>query len=196
MPQAFRLALAASAVLLACGSTIDVGKNGTPAASGGTTTGSLDGTWDITAAGDAQLGPSEMTVHAGSVTGFVVNADEGTTVGSCTFTKHRTEFTLNVQGDSVTSTRTELRESSGSGCSAPSKNTSVASGTRTRVAPASDTDLNGDWEIQATGSRAVLFKIQGLSGNATDPMITVSVAGNLASVAANDKHLQFAARRR
>ena len=188
-------ALTTSTLFLACGST-DGGKNGTPASTGGTITGSLDGVWDITAAGRSAIGPSEMTVKAGSVTGLVIELDEGTTAGACMTTKHRTEFTIDVQGNALSATMTEIKEWSTPSCGTPIKRTKVITGVRTRVAPASDTDLNGDWQVQAGGGRAELITIDGLTGSAKDPALNVAVAGGSASVVSSDKDFALAARRR
>jgi hypothetical protein len=188
-------ALTTSTFFLACGST-NSGTNGTPASTGGTITGSLDGVWDITAAGGSAIGPSEMTVKAGSVTGLVIQGEEGTTWGACTTTKHRTEFTFNVEGNALSATLTETKEWSTPSCGTPIKRMSVVTGVRTRVAPASDTNLNGEWQIQGGGGRATLITIDGLTASGKDPVINVAVAGGSASVVSSDKGFAFAARRR
>jgi hypothetical protein len=193
---------AVAAAALSCSSS------STTAASGGGVTGTLDGTWDITTAGSAPIGPSEMTVSQGSVHGFIATTKEGTADvahAGCTHSKDRSEFDFEMQGNAASGTIKNLHEWTGTGCPTNTTQTSSVAGTRTRTEAASDTDLNGDWDLQVTDGGSTVVVISGLSGQAwakadkvagKPASVTVSIANGQATVAAAQAKFSFAARRR
>src|SRR4051812_47836542 len=98
------LALALGLASLSCGS----GGGGTGSSSSGSgSTAALDGVWEITAAGHSAIGPSEMTISSGTVTGVIVEQDEGKGFRpGCTHVRARSEFSLRFEGNTLSGTIT------------------------------------------------------------------------------------------
>jgi hypothetical protein len=205
-----RYLLLSSIVLLSCGGTSST--PGTGGGGGGTSSGSssasLNGDWDITSVGGEAPGPSQMTVTGDSVTGAIVDTDEGAAVSGkpgCTWSKYRTEFTVSAQSNALSGTVTSIREMTGASCDKPDQTQASITGTRTKTAIATDTDLNGEWEVIAGDSQPFIVTIDGLSARGVDkaaqargksPNVTVSIAGGVITLASDKRYLQFAARHR
>lgn len=124
-------------------------------------TGSLNGTWDVTSVGGGEVAPSALEVSNGRVTGEIISKKEGqplsdTSVKGCTYAKNRMSVDISIEGDAMTATFTAIRAyAGGDACKTDGYNytdkttTFTATGKRTRKDAATDTDLNGVWEIQA-----------------------------------------------
>jgi len=183
--------------VVSCGSS-----SGAP---GDGSSGSLDGVWDITSANTGM--PAEMTIAGGTVEGFIAKREEGKVVygADCVATKSRTEFAIAASGNAITGTRTEVLAATGSTCPdwINHANTQTFSGVRTRSAPATQTDLNGDWTVNGLNS-TWNATVDGLTVSATGKLpdtqdrdtLTISVAGGIVTVASNAPGLSFAARKR
>jgi hypothetical protein len=194
--------------LLGCGSTKSTGANGTGGGSASDPTGSLDGTWDITTIGQTDLGPSQMTISAGTVTGAIVGAHEGQpdpSLPGCTFTKDRIEFTFNIQGNALNATFSTKEDYTGASCPSANDSTSTLACTRTRVAAASDTDMNGDWACTAQDQPTFTVTVDGNAAQEWDKMdkaagrpaaLTVAIANGVASVSSSNSDFSFAAKKR
>lgn len=200
------LGVAASAAAgLSCSSSA------TTAASGGGITGTLDGTWDITTAGSSPVGPSEMTVAGGSVTGFVANKVEGMddpAYPGCTHSKYRSNIDVDVAGNTTSGTITTVEEWTGASCPAARSNAVIIAATRTRSDAASETDLNGDWNVTISNGHSKaqddVVVIAGLAAQAWSKEAkaagkpaeaNISVANGQMTVTSSDR-FGFAARRR
>ncbi|WP_394833580.1 hypothetical protein LVJ94_44445 [Pendulispora rubella] len=172
----------------------------------------LDGVWDITSYNTG--GPAEMVISGGSLTGYVANAREGKPnfhgLDDCTATKDRTEFTITAAGNSVTATRTAIIQTTGSSCEdyyKDYKRTVTFSGVRTRTAPASSTDLNGDWSITGEGD-AWDATVNGYAVTAKskpgpkrpdandEDTLNIAIAGGVITVSSTEEKLGFAAKKR
>jgi hypothetical protein len=171
----------------------------------------IDGTWDITQAGTASIGPSEMTVNGGAVSGYIASADEGkplSDIATCIRKSDRTTFSMSVDKDQLTFTVTENLQYTGSGCPSNKVSTGTLLGTRTQKAADSDTQLNGTWSLtsQDTKNSFGAVSVDGLTakawGNPADLVagkpatLTVIVTNGLASVSTSNANLSFAAKRR
>lgn len=176
------------------------GSNGNGSGSG--TTAGLDGAWDITAAGDGNIGPSEMTIANGVVTGVITSAGEGKTSGDCTKLKDRAEFKLTFEGNALSGTITEIREYEGGDTCPGNKNEiTPITGSRTNAG----SGLTGEWEVKVGDDPAFIVDIDGLTAKAWDKKakadgdeatVNASVAGGNATVSATRDELSFAARKR
>jgi hypothetical protein len=171
-------------------------------------TGALDGTWDITTAGTGNIGPSQMTAQAGTVTGAIVDEYEGQPdpgMPSCTYSAYRVEFTFNVQGNALNATFNNKREYSSPSCPKPDDSSSTLTCTRTRVAAASDTDMNGDWDCTAQDNPTFTVTVDGLAAQGWDKTdkaagkpasVSVAIANGVATVSATNSDFKFAAKKR
>ncbi|NOU33315.1 MAG: hypothetical protein HOO96_35915 [Polyangiaceae bacterium] len=139
----------------------------------GSVTGALDGTWDVTTYGKQSIAPSSISIAAGRIQGAIPTLNEGRAEGTdCTRSRERIEIDLNVQGASLTGKVTDLLDFEGTGCAARGlrrKETTIqVIGQRKFAAPASDTDMNGFWDIRitdATAASVISSNLSGLSGD-------------------------------
>ena len=198
------LSAAAAVACLSCSGGTSNG-DGTSSGTGAGTgiTAGLDGTWDITSAGRGNIGPSEMTISNGVVEGFIASSTEGKDSLGCTKVKDRGEFKLTFTGNALSGTITEVRElEGGPGC---------ADRNRSKVHPISGTrknagsGLTGEWEVTFDDSLPFIVVVDGLTAKAWDkkdksegrePAANATVAGDSATVTADDRDHNFAARRR
>ena len=127
------------------------------------TTGALDGSWDVTSVGGDEVAPSELVVSGGKVTGSIISKREGqpvsdSAVKGCAYAQNRMTVDISIEGAVMTATFTDIRKySGGEACKRDGYTysdrtvTYTVTGKRTRKDPATNTDLNGTWEIQAEG---------------------------------------------
>jgi hypothetical protein len=197
--------VASAAVSMSCaGGGSGNGGTGT-SGNGGTTAAGLDGAWDITEAGGAKIGPSEMTVSGGVITGVIPSQNEGKTFGACKTLKDRGEFRLTFEGNALSGTLNDIREIEGSKteCSSNRNKTTPVSGSR--ASASAGAGLSGEWEVQVGDDPPFIVVIDGVTAKAwdkkaklggKDPKVSVSVAGGSATVASQDDDFSFAARKR
>ncbi len=187
------------------GGSSDGTSSGSPSGSGSGTgiTAGIDGTWDITAAGSGDIGPSEMTIANGTVTGFIADRDEGKESDGCTNLKYRAEFRLTFEGNALSGTITSVRAyEGGAQCTEMNRNdVTPMSGSRTNAG----SGLSGDWEVTVGGEAPFVVAVDGLTAKAWDkkakangkePTVNVSVAGGNATVTDTKKTFSLAARKR
>lgn len=201
------LSTAAGVFCLSCsggtsdGSSSGSGPNGTGTGTG--ITAGLDGAWDITTAGRGQIGPSEMTISNGVVEGFIPSSTEGKDSLGCTKVKDRAEFKLTFAGNALSGTITEVRElEGGAECANRNKSTvTPVSGTRQNAG----SGLSGEWEVTVGKAEPFIVVVDGLTAKAWDKKrksdgneasANATVAGDSATVTADDRDFTFAARRR
>lgn len=189
-----------STVLLSCS-----GGGGSTAGTGASAASGLDGQWDITAAGDGAIGPSEMTNGGGVYRGVITDDKEVVPVGEgCTRTKDRTEWQITIEGNALSGTFTEIREYTGTGPNCPtSRPPELTTITGTRAGAGSG--LDGEWEARIGDGQPFVVSVSGLTAKGWDkeakakgrePSVQVTVAGGNVTVTSTDDDLQFAARRR
>jgi hypothetical protein len=149
------------------------------------TTGAVDGEWDVISIGE-KIKPSSFTVASGKVSGALIDNSEGAAIldytGTssdmatpidCTLSKSRIVVDLNISGNVLNGSFTDVREYTGSACAGSAnsyRNRSevfAINGTRTRVDASSDTDLNGSWDLQFSGGIKITASIKDLTGNGT-----------------------------
>ncbi len=204
------LLLAASSLLLAsCSGGTTTTTNGTSSSSSGGTgggsgiTAGLDGTWDITSAGDGNIGPSEATISNGVITGAITSPDEGQTSGGCKNIKDRGDFNFTVSGNALSGTIDVVREWEGSDC--PTKKKESVPVTGSRSSATAGTGLTGEWELTVGEEPTMVVSVDGLTMKVWDkaakaagkePGATVTVAGNNLAVTAKRDDYSLAARRR
>jgi len=161
-------------------------------------TSAFDGTWDIISVGDQELDASEMTIAAGKITGTVVFPDEGEDIGGCVRTKHRTQFSVQIQDGKVSGAIHRLSE----GCYGDESRSRLLNGTR---AESGGGDLGGEWNVQYDGHEAIAVLIDGLAAQAwslsdrvqdKEPSVNVVVAGDLVTVTSKRSDYRFSARKR
>jgi hypothetical protein len=183
-------------------------------------TGAVDGEWDIVQVGD-KIKPSSLTVAAGKVTGAVIDDNEGeaivdfsssgmgtvSTKIDCIRSKKRLVVDLNVSGNALNGSFTEVREYTGSACAGTASGQSytnrsevfTVNGTRTKVDAASDTDLNGTWELSFAGGAKINASVKDLAGSGTvfgkdgkqDSAATFSVVNGTMTLTATDASIVF-----
>jgi hypothetical protein len=189
------LAIGLVALLAACdgGSSTVVG-GGT-----GTVTAALDGTWNVSQAGESAPGKgSNLVIGNDSVTGAIIDPDEGMNVDSCTITKYRTEINLKFAGNALSGTFTSIRQSTNN-CVDNSSQPINVTGSRTNAG----SGMDGDWEVTVGDTRAFIVSITGQSAKVWDkedkaaghdPTMTAAVAsGN--GTTAGKREFGFAAQR-